>query len=1411
VKPFFLLLFVLLVGFSAESFGQAYWVKKQAGGNIDETLDVVSDGSGNSFSVGYFSTGAEINGQNFLVEGLTDGFVSAVTQNGNELWSKSFGGPQSDRALSVAVDGSGNVLVSGFYTNTIDFGNGITLTSNGAQDAFLAKFDLAGNPLWARTGGSSGGSDRANGVAVDQSGNVFITGQFSGDADFSGISLNATDGTVDAFIVKYDPNGNALWGKKGTGDNLDRGIAITTDNSGSCYATGQFSGNFVLDNVYTNTIQNALFVVKYSSDGNEEWFRWGGGSEESVAYDIASNGSNIFITGDFGSSLSLLGDGAVVDVSSGYSSSIFITSISAGGNYNWTTTSGSNSNVSSRGIDVSSSGSIAIAGWFECTLDDYSQEYGEATFNSIGARDAFSAFYTSSGSFDWARNFGSRSNVICNSVAILNDGVPLLAGTNTAEYVVFPVMSGPVPGLPNLISNANSGITHCGDSNYGRFRRLNSSGGLDGFLAKILTPNRSPLDFYRRTNGECDTSIPEPCIYRWLGLPSFTNCSDDPITACAGFSVSATNYVLDSVGFDFTYQWQVTGGTDPITQINSSITETVTISSVDGCYSASTSRELEVLPEPDLPLITDSQGVNFETSSPVPIFICPDETVDIAAAIPAGYTFQWSGGQFGASPVFTETISVSEEGSYFISVSAPNGCTNVLVVNVIVLEVPQDVPPLIFFPTQNDTIQLCEGESFTIDLLNELNLEPYPAEEYEVSWTTDFGGIIVEGVQIFVNEQGSAWYVYSVDLESIENDCTDEIITHSATDSVYVNVLPNPDVELEISGPGFWCPGDTLTLFYEAVGNLILSFEPIEVFEDSLYISGIDTYLFTVDSTSAEGCTATISDSILVQQVTSPEIFTVPEEAIVCPNDSVLIATNSPGDIIWQGPSGIIEGEQAIYVQEPGLYFAETEFYEGCALVSNTIEVSEFTTPFLSGSNAVLCPGGEVEIEIVSTSLDDIEWQDPFSGSDSTQTVTEPGIYTVVVTGCGIETTLSIEVELSDTELAISVPNPAETCEGDSILVVATEGLESYQWIPEGNEVQEWFTAAGQVQVAGVDSNGCAIASNILTLEFEEVPGAPTFGFDQPCEGETVEISVDVEPLTVNFIDWPGGELVSNDPLVVIESISTDTTLYAFVSSEFCQGPVDSITISPTPFPEQPVPATDAPVCTGTGLSLSVLNAEEDVQYTWITADGTFVTGDDIVFGVNNLDDEGVYLVVADIDGCLSDTSSVEVSLFEARQVSLPPDTALCFRPDFLITTDTLYQSYSWNDNSSDSVFVPSMDTETIIVNVTDFNGCRSSDVMLLEFVDCTIDVSNIFTPNGDGRNDTWFFELDQPGFFDLVVYNRWGRVVYESQDHARAWDGTHYESGEPCSEGVYFYILRINDFEGKAFEQQGDLTLIRQ
>jgi len=1368
---------------------------------------VVSDSEGNTYSTGYFSTSAGVNGESLLVQGLTDIFVSKVNVSGGTEWSVSFGGSQSDRGLGITVDNSGNILVCGFYTGIVNFGNDVSLTSNGGQDAFLLKLDETGLPLWAKGIGSIGNSDRANAVAVDSVGNVFLTGQFSGDAGFGTFDLNATDGSIDAFIVKYDANGNDVWVKQGTGESLERGMALATDNQGDVYVTGQFSGDITFDNLYENNVLNAIFLIKYSSEGNEEWIRSAGGTQEAVAYGMTSDGESVFLTGDFGSSISILGGGFPETITSGHARAFFILAFSENGDLNWSSTSGSGTLVSSRAIDYSN-GELAVTGYFRCTFDQFSEEYGTGTFNSIGFEDAFAARYSAqNGDFLWARNFGSRTDEQALGITILPDGLDVICGAFT-DHLVLPI-SQALSG-PHLSEIAWTNLDYCGDENYGSFRKLDGSNQQDGFLIKVLTDERAPYDYFlRQEGGSCETSVLGPCVYT---SPDDIYACPDTSEICLNGSVLFSPMTYNNeIAFDYTYYWTNPDGGTSAQVTTEGMFSALTVSE-DGCYTDTDELYVTVAPGVDPALLSDNVVVNDNALDTELVEACQGDTVLIWATYPDSLTGYWQAWNTNINSA-QDTLEVTAENHYDVEVTNEFGCTALNSIHVEFDPVAEDTPVDIYFPYESDSISVCENwSSWGVEVYAVVDgtTNLYPNDPYSVEWSVNQNASIGNSSDSYISPVQSGWHVASVTVEPTANACSNIEFTYSDVDSIYIEIMESPEVFIDVTGPTTMCYGDTVVVQIDYSGNLNMTSSVAENFADSAYITSPGTYEFWVDSTGVNGCQGEMSTGHTVSIMSSPQIFTDPPNSVICPNDSVQILSDTEGEFLWQGPLGSVQGDNSLWVQESGLYFAEVTLDDGCVLVSNTIQLTEYSTPFLYSEDGFICQGGTEEIWVVSNSMETIEWLPPLSGNDGSQIVTSPGIYSVEVTGCEITTDISIEILSQEPEVTISLSNPEPVCEGDSVLVIASGDFEEYEWTPQGDGLSQWFDTPGPVSVNAFTDEGCQAMSNTLELTFEPIPPVPTFQFDLPCEGEAMEVLVSTDH-EINFLDGPYGAVTSNDSILQIAQLFNDTTIYAYLASAYCNGDTTALDLSPKPFPDIPVPTTDAPVCTGTNLSLEVLNAESGVDYIWLAPNGDVVQGELVNYSIFDLSQEGEYLAYADLENCLSDTVGIDVSLFETIQVNLPPDTSLCFVEGFSIQPDTIFASYLWSDNSTDSIFYPQQEVvDPVFLVTTDFNGCESSDMISVVFVDCLVIVPNIITPNGDGVNDEWTIELDQPSNFRALVYNRSGRKVYESYNHLQNWDGTNASTGEPCPEGVYFYVVQVNDFEGRLIEDQGTLTINR-
>ncbi len=169
-----------------------YWAYGLGSNGDDRATAVISSPDGAVYVYGTFSGAMSYPGGQVATQGVTDVFLARMDTMGTVEWIRTCGGPGPERATDIAADGSGNVTVTGQFSGTMSFG-GTQLTSNGpSQDAFLARYSAAGDLLWSRSAGSTANADIGEHVAVDGSGNSYWAGEFSGTASFGALQASST-------------------------------------------------------------------------------------------------------------------------------------------------------------------------------------------------------------------------------------------------------------------------------------------------------------------------------------------------------------------------------------------------------------------------------------------------------------------------------------------------------------------------------------------------------------------------------------------------------------------------------------------------------------------------------------------------------------------------------------------------------------------------------------------------------------------------------------------------------------------------------------------------------------------------------------------------------------------------------------------------------------------------------------------------------------------------------------------------------------------------------------------------------------------------------------------------------------------------------------------------------------------
>ena len=376
------------------------------GSDYDWGTSITVDSSGNAYVAGEtYSTDFPATLSAFDTTyngGASDAFVAKLNAAGSALVYATFlGGDNYDKGYGIAVDSSGSAYVTG-YTDSADFPTtpgSFDTTFNGISDAFMAKLNAPGSALVYSTFLGGGNEDAGRGIAVDSSGNAYVTG-YTWSADFPATpgSFDTTyNGDYDAFVAKLDAAGHALvYSTFLGGGNHDEGYGIAVDSSGNAYVTGHtHSKDFPATPGSFDTTFNGssdAFVAKLDLAGSVlvySTFLGGGGNEESCDIAIDSSGS-AYVTGYTDSADFPATPGSFDTTFNGGYSDAFAARLNAAGSaLVYATFLGGGDGEWSNGIAVDSSGGAYISGQAYST--DFPATLGSFDTTHDGAWDGFVA------------------------------------------------------------------------------------------------------------------------------------------------------------------------------------------------------------------------------------------------------------------------------------------------------------------------------------------------------------------------------------------------------------------------------------------------------------------------------------------------------------------------------------------------------------------------------------------------------------------------------------------------------------------------------------------------------------------------------------------------------------------------------------------------------------------------------------------------------------------------------------------------------------------------------------------------------------------------------------------------------------------------------------------------------------
>jgi len=364
----------------------------------------------------------------------------------------------------------------------------------------------------------------------------------------------------------------------------------------------------------------------------------------------------------------------------------------------------------------------------------------------------------------------------------------------------------------------------------------------------------------------------------------------------------------------------------------------------------------------------------------------------------------------------------------------------------------------------------------------------------------------------------------------------------------------------------------------------------------------------------------------------------------------------------------------------------------------------------------------------------------------------------------------------------------AEVCSGDTAILSVT-GANSYIWSTSDTTSTIIVTpdTLTTYTVTGIDTLGCTNVGYI-TINTKPLPEIEiTSTLTSICEGDGTLLSASGG---ISYI-WGDGTTDANN---VVYPDSTTSYVVTGYGSNGCFN-TDTMTINVHANPDITFTMEPPYYCEGDTVELTATGGQ---YYHWNTGqDGNMI----LIYP----DSATVYSVTVTNQWNCSNTAEINVEVYDKPNVEiLTNKTDICIGEYVALIAEGA-EEYSWNTGETFSeITVRPQSTMTYVVTGTNAPGCKDTANVEIKVQLCDIKIPNVITPNGDGVNDRFLIEnLEILSLAKLQIYNRWGRLVYESEQYKNDWDANS------VSGGTYFYTLEIQYINGIIKNYSGTITVI--
>lgn len=390
---------------------------------------VEENDDGSFYVSGEFSGNINLGGSVLTAPGNSATFLLKTDAGGNHLWSKALRGNVSVGNQGHVSDADGNVFVFGSMQGSADFGGG-PLTASGTTASYLAKFDATGAHVFSRLFDNDD-LLTAGGIAIDALGDIVLVGSFRGTADFGGVPMDSP-GTVAAYVVKLDGEGDFVWGTHAGGDGIQSVFDVALDGAGNVHIVGDHLGTIDFgDGPHTATDdQHDLFIAKLDPDGAFLWSWAGGGAETQRAMSVEVDSTGAVVVAGHYQDVIDVGMGTVLGGHLG------LLELDSAGSVAWFAHFGDQQAQFTGGLALDAADNIVWIGSLRGDID-----FGGGTLANAAGTEMFLAGFGPGGNHLWSRSFGTDGDQFGSNVTVDAQGRVVVVGAfdGTLDFGAGPL------------------------------------------------------------------------------------------------------------------------------------------------------------------------------------------------------------------------------------------------------------------------------------------------------------------------------------------------------------------------------------------------------------------------------------------------------------------------------------------------------------------------------------------------------------------------------------------------------------------------------------------------------------------------------------------------------------------------------------------------------------------------------------------------------------------------------------------------------------------------------------------------------------------------------------------------------------------------------------------------------------